>query len=146
MKKILIFLAAAVLACSCGAAKRSAEALEGSDGVSDGYTTVKKDDNNYSIKKVSGTKVKSTFSDIYSMIKSTCPEVILHSDNTATLRGISSIGDCSMLIIVDGVQMGSTIPYINPELVKSIEVLKDASASIYGVQGGNGVILITTYR
>lgn len=146
MKKILIFLAAAAMICSCGTAKRSAQAPEGSEGVTDGYTTVKKDDNNYSIKKVSSTKAKNTFTDIYSMIKSTCPEVTLHTDNTATLRGISSIGDSSMLIIVDNIQMGSVIPEINPELVKSIEVLKDASASIYGVQGGNGVILITTYR
>lgn len=35
---------------------------------------------------------------------------------------------------------------INPEDIESIEVLKDASASIYGVNAANGVILITTKK
>jgi len=34
--------------------------------------------------------------------------------------------------------------HINPNDVDSVEVLKDASASIYGARGGNGVVLITT--
>ena len=33
---------------------------------------------------------------------------------------------------------------INPMDIQSVEVLKDGSTSIYGVQGANGVVLITT--
>lgn len=35
---------------------------------------------------------------------------------------------------------------LNPEDIESIEVLKDASASIYGIGAANGVVLITTKR
>ncbi|HEY8780356.1 MAG TPA: SusC/RagA family TonB-linked outer membrane protein [Mucilaginibacter sp.] len=45
----------------------------------------------------------------------------------------------------DGVNRGS-LQGINPGDIESIEVLKDASASIYGVNASNGVILITTKK
>ena len=72
------------------------------------------------------------------------------------VRGRGSISASSApVIIVDGVQVrtdfSSAIVYdnpltsINPDDIESIEVLKDASATaLYGAQGANGVILITT--
>lgn len=68
-------------------------------------------------------------------------------DNTQLfLRGRSSVNGQHPLILVDGVQQ-STIQYIDPNAVKSVTILKDASATaIYGVRGANGVILITTRR
>ena len=50
----------------------------------------------------------------------------------------------SPLVIVDGVERGFN--ELNPEEVESITILKDASAAIYGVRAGNGVILVTTKR
>ena len=48
------------------------------------------------------------------------------------------------LIVVDGVQV-SSIDSINPSDIVSIEVLKDAAATaIYGVQGGNCAIIVST--
>ncbi len=48
------------------------------------------------------------------------------------------------LYIVDGLQV-SSIQYLDPSMIKSIEILKDAaSAAIYGAQAGNGVVLVTT--
>ena len=45
---------------------------------------------------------------------------------------------------MDGLKV-SDINYLDPESIASIEVLKDAaSAAIYGIEAGNGVILITT--
>ncbi|MDR2362518.1 MAG: TonB-dependent receptor [Prevotellaceae bacterium] len=63
---------------------------------------------------------------------------------TMYVRGRNSFksGTNSPIIIVDGVQR--LIDYVNPNDIESIAVLKDAAASIYGVQGANGVILITT--
>ena len=59
------------------------------------------------------------------------------------VRGLNSFnGSNSPMIIVDGVPR--TIDYLNPNDIESVTVLKDAAASIYGVQGANGVILITT--
>jgi len=52
----------------------------------------------------------------------------------------------SPLVILDGVKQGNNaLKYINPEIIESISILKDASAqSIYGNRGVNGVILITS--
>lgn len=66
-------------------------------------------------------------------------------DGTALyVRGLNTFGNGgnSPMIIIDGVQR--LLDYINPNDIESISVLKDASAAIYGVQGANGVILITT--
>lgn len=51
----------------------------------------------------------------------------------------------SPLIVVDGVPRGY-FERIDPNEVESISVLKDASAAVYGVRGGNGVILVTTKK
>jgi TonB-linked SusC/RagA family outer membrane protein len=62
---------------------------------------------------------------------------------TVYVRGLNTFsGSNSPMMVVDGVPRVSL--YINPNDVESISVLKDASASVYGVQGANGVILITT--
>lgn len=60
------------------------------------------------------------------------------------IRGINTIyGSSDPLFVVDGAVVND-IDYLNPQSVKSVEILKDASASIYGSRGANGVILITT--
>jgi TonB-dependent starch-binding outer membrane protein SusC len=60
------------------------------------------------------------------------------------IRGITAFGNNAPLIIVDGVR--GNLHDINPSDVESLQVLKDASAAIYGVAGSNGVIIITTKR
>lgn len=60
------------------------------------------------------------------------------------IRGITSFGNNSPLIIVDGVR--GDLHNINIADIESMQVLKDASAAIYGVAGSNGVIIITTKR
>lgn len=62
------------------------------------------------------------------------------------VRGIRSLSaDNNPLIVLDGIPFIGSIADINPNDVKSVEVLKDASATaIYGSRGANGVILITT--
>src|SRR5690606_39176486 len=66
-------------------------------------------------------------------------------NTTIRIRGMNSIqGGNSALIVIDGLQ-GGNINSLNPNDIESMEVLKDASATaIYGSQGANGVILITT--
>ena len=60
------------------------------------------------------------------------------------IRGYSSNSKTSPLMIVDGLKV-TDISYLDPETISSIEILKDAaSAAIYGVEAGNGVVLITT--
>jgi len=53
----------------------------------------------------------------------------------------------AMLVIVDGAELpGSDVSILNPNDVETVEVLKYANAAIYGIQGGNGVLIITTKR
>lgn len=59
------------------------------------------------------------------------------------IRGISTNGDNRPLILVDGNRI-EDLSVINPSDIESINVLKDATAGIYGVQAANGVIIITT--
>ena len=67
------------------------------------------------------------------------------SSATMRVRGITTLGDNSALVIVDGVEQ--TLFDMNPEDIESVTVLKDASSTaIYGSRGANGVILVTTKR
>lgn len=62
------------------------------------------------------------------------------------VRGTRSLSaDNNPLIVLDGIPYIGSIADINPNDIKSIDILKDASATaIYGSRGANGVILVTT--
>jgi len=64
------------------------------------------------------------------------------------IRGTRSLtASNDPLIVLDGLPFAGNISDINPSEIKSIEILKDASATaIYGSRGANGVILVTTNR
>ncbi|MBS1530311.1 MAG: TonB-dependent receptor plug domain-containing protein [Bacteroidetes bacterium] len=54
-------------------------------------------------------------------------------------------GSGPMLVILDGVNMGNmAMNLINPQHIETIEVMKYGNASIYGMDAGNGVIIVTT--
>ena len=63
--------------------------------------------------------------------------------STISIRGISTNGDSRPLILVDG-NVIEDLSVINPNDIESMNILKDATAGIYGVRAANGVILITT--
>ena len=60
------------------------------------------------------------------------------------IRGITTNGNNSPLVIVDGINIGSDLSVIDPNDIEKMDIIKDASSAIYGVQAANGVILITT--
>ncbi|MFT6165508.1 MAG: TonB-linked SusC/RagA family outer membrane protein [Vicingaceae bacterium] len=63
------------------------------------------------------------------------------------IRGLSTFGDNDPLILVDGVVYDSEgLNALNPNDIASINVLKDATAGIYGVRAANGVIIIETKK
>ncbi len=63
------------------------------------------------------------------------------------IRGLSTFGDNDPLILVDGVVYDSEgLNALNPADIETINVLKDATAGIYGVRAANGVILIETKK
>ncbi len=64
------------------------------------------------------------------------------------IRGTRSLtGDNNPLIVLDGIPFVGSLSDISSSDIKSIDILKDASATaIYGSRGANGVILVTTNR
>ncbi|MDR0505293.1 MAG: TonB-dependent receptor [Dysgonamonadaceae bacterium] len=68
-----------------------------------------------------------------------------HDDADIWIRGISTLTNVNQgpLILVDGIERDFN--QLDPEDIESVSVLKDASSTaVYGVRGGNGVIIITT--
>ena len=65
------------------------------------------------------------------------------SSSNIRIRGVTTNGNNNPLILVDGAVI-EDLSVINPNDIESINVLKDATAGIYGVRAANGVILITT--
>jgi len=81
----------------------------------------------------------------------TSTSMIPGSQPAALIRGQNSITATSgPYIVVDGIPLsksGGSLNDINPNDIASVEILKDASATaIYGMNGSNGVILVTTKR
>ena len=68
------------------------------------------------------------------------------SKPTVLIRGIPSFSGTDPVVIIDGVPQTLTdLNSINASDIESINVLKDAATTaIYGVKGGNGVIVVTT--
>lgn len=67
-------------------------------------------------------------------------------DQSIRVRGVNSLSASNEpLIVLDGIPYSGSLGDINPDMVASMSVLKDASAAaIYGARGANGVILIQT--
>src|SRR5690625_2453615 len=64
------------------------------------------------------------------------------------IRGTRSLNASNdPLVVLDGIPFAGSIGDINPIDIKSVDILKDASATaIYGSRGANGVILVTTHK
>jgi TonB-dependent starch-binding outer membrane protein SusC len=120
-----------------------------------GYGTQRKVTLTGSVTSVANKELKSSpVLNISSAISGLLPGVISNNrtgepgrdNNTVYIRGRSTTGDNSPLVVVDGIQGYSGWQRINSNDIESISVLKDASAAIYGARAANGVILITTKR
>ncbi|MBO6083208.1 MAG: TonB-dependent receptor plug domain-containing protein [Bacteroidales bacterium] len=144
MKRILslLILFAAV---ACGS---SSEYSRQAKSVNLGYGEVPQDNLTYAVSSVDMSDVdKGVYNTIYDYLEGRVPgvQVIKTGSMSArvVVRGVSTINSSSdPLFIVDGSPV-MDISTINPRDVKSVDVLKDASTSVYGVRGANGVIIIT---
>ena len=118
-----------------------------------GYGTMKRSDLTGSVSSVSAKALENfkTSSVLDALGGMVAGVNITSSDGTpgggfnVKIRGVGTVtGDSSPLYIVDGFEV-SDIDYLANQDIKSIEVLKDASASaIYGARAANGVVLVTT--
>lgn len=118
-----------------------------------GYGTQKKQDITGSVVSVGeGKFTEGVNTNAFQMINGKAAGVNVSQTSSAPgastkiqIRGAGSINSSnSALVVVDGLP-GVDPSSINPNDIKSIEVLKDASAAaIYGTRAANGVVLITT--
>ena len=121
-----------------------------SDSVNVGYGYTKKSKLANAVTSVDMNSTAVTgYSDIGEYLRGRVPGLTVIKNGSQyrfIIRGVSTVnGPSEPLLIVDGVEV-SDISYLNPSHIKSVEVLKDSSSSIYGVRGAYGVILITTRR
>jgi len=68
-----------------------------------------------------------------------------NAEFTLRLRGLSTLGTNAQPLVVIDNQIGADLNTVDPNDIKTIDVLKDGSAAaIYGTRGSAGVIIITT--
>ena len=96
-----------------------------------------------SIQKLKPTRVEQALQGQVAGVNITTNSGSPGSGATISIRGVSTNGDSRPLILVDG-NVVEDLSVINPNDIESMNVLKDATAGIYGVRAANGVILITT--
>ncbi|HEX7493085.1 MAG TPA: SusC/RagA family TonB-linked outer membrane protein, partial [Bacteroidales bacterium] len=136
--------------------KMTSEVLALEEVVVVGYGTARKSDISGSVASVSSKDMlKVAPTNILQGLKGLAAGVVISArdgapdgNSTIRIRGVATInGTTNPLYVVDGVQVGTNVNFLNPSDVANIEILKDASATaIYGSAGANGVIMITTKR
>ncbi|RPD93360.1 TonB-dependent receptor [Aureibaculum marinum] len=120
-----------------------------------GYTTRKKGDVTGSVSTVKSESLgKTGTQDLAKSLSGKVSGLIISDrgglpgstgDLTLLIRGKSTLGNNSPLILIDGIQAGN-FSQLAPQDIESLTVLKDGAAAIYGARAANGVILITTKR
>ena len=153
LKKLTV--GAALLAVACGTNPPPAS-LPDSDQVNVGYGTQDRSEIGGAVNSITRDQIKQRSArTLADLIRSYVPgaQIVNTQDGFAVrLRGMTSIyGSNDALIVVDGMPLSqgsaaATLAAIRPEEVAQIDVLKDGTASIYGVRGSNGVVVITTRR
>lgn len=119
-----------------------------------GYGTKKKSLVTGAISSISAKQIKSASNQrIESVLQGRTSGVTVTSSSGSPgqgaqirIRGAGSSGNSDPLYIIDGMKvLGGSLASIAPGDIANIEILKDAaSAAIYGTEGANGVILVTT--
>lgn len=119
------------------------------DSVNVGYGRVKRNKLNSSVSRLEGSNNVKSYTNIADYIQGRVPGVIVQKIGESykyIVRGINSInGPTDPLLMIDGLEVDN-FDSIVPSQVESVEVIKDGSASIYGMRGACGVIMITTKK
>ena len=115
----------------------------GEEPVNTGYETVKRKAVTGSVGTIDGTQSKyASYNSVYDMLRGEIPGVQVTGTSIMIRSTTTAVSGTEPMFVVDGVPV-TTIDNIQPQMVKSIQVLKGSSAAIYGSRGSNGVIIIT---
>lgn len=119
-----------------------------------GYGTQKKESLTGAMANIKGEKLKDiTSATVENMLNGKVSGVYVApgsgrpgSTGAIIIRGQTSInGATAPLWVVDGVIVGNSAGDLNPDDIETMTVLKDAaSTAIYGSEGANGVVVVTT--
>lgn len=92
---------------------------------------------------------KTSYNSVFDLLRSE-PGVVVGTDSgngtmpRVIIRGVGTNSDQTQpLFVVDGI-ITDNVTYLRPEDIYSVEVLKDGTSSIYGMEGQNGVIIFRT--
>jgi len=142
MKQIFSLCLVTLLLAGCGA---SSHGVSSGDTVNIGYGTQDKDKLSTAVSNVKVKKTEiQTYTDMYEYLRGRVPGVMVTSDKRIIIRGIGTNSDSfDPLILVDDVET-TDLSSLNPADVQSVDVIKDGTSAIYGMQGANGVIIIRT--
>lgn len=135
--------------------KEDTQALE--EVVVVGYSVQKKESLTGSLQTLKSEKITTvTSANVDNMLSGKAPGVFVApgggrpgEKGNIIIRGKASInGNTDPLWVIDGVIVGnSSADFLNPNDIETMSILKDAaSTSIYGSQGANGVVVVTTKR
>lgn len=114
-----------------------------------GYGYVKDADRLNAVAQMNSDDVDfSQYSNMYDLIRGRFAGVQVNNENDIIIRGPSSINlSNAALIIIDGMQADkSVVNSLSPSQVRSINIIKDGGAAIYGTRGANGVVIIETKK
>lgn len=119
-----------------------------------GYTTQKRESLTGAISSIKADKLKGiTSPSVENLLNGKAPGVYVApgsgqpgSSGAVVIRGQATLsGTTAPLWVIDGVIVGSGAGQLNPADIETMTILKDAaSTAIYGSQGANGVIVVTT--
>ena len=114
--------------------------------IATGYNYIDKDKLTYAISHLSEKNIVNTsYSNILEMIQSRTSGVTV-TNNNIYIRGKNTMtGNDAALLVVDGYVVNwNFFKNIDPQTVKSINILKGSAGSVYGSRGMNGVVVVTT--
>jgi TonB-dependent SusC/RagA subfamily outer membrane receptor len=138
-KTVILMLASLFVVAACGTAKRASfdSSLE-RDALSQAGERA-----STSTLEMNERDAK-TYTTMQDYLRGKVPGVRVNSDGTINIRGVNSVNaQAQPLILLDGAEIRD-INSVNPNEVKSVDVIKDGAAAIYGFRGVAGVISIKT--
>jgi len=108
-----------------------------------GYGYISEKDLSFGVSHMENENDKfCSYNNIYDLIRGQLAGVTVQGRSVYVRGGTNSFSlSTTALFVVDDVTT-STIDWVQPCQVKSINVLKDGNAAVYGSRGGNGVIII----
>jgi TonB-dependent SusC/RagA subfamily outer membrane receptor len=113
-----------------------------------GYGHVRDANKLYSVSSLNDSELDfSRYSDIYAIIRGRFPGVQIQNGDIIIRGSGTFTGNDAALLVVDGLIVEQNVfSSISTSEIASINILKDAATSAYGMRGANGVVIVETKR